>query len=67
MTEVLKEGPKTRTEIDTAYKDSDVPHEVPRRKFQEVVSALSGYLWDVTPNGTRKVYTLKESPALPLS
>ncbi|WP_339133851.1 MAG: hypothetical protein WGN25_13860 [Candidatus Electrothrix sp. GW3-4] len=40
---------------------------MPRHRFQEVVVTLSGYLWDVNPNGVRKVYRLKESPALPLA
>jgi hypothetical protein len=64
---LLKDGAAlTRTEIEQAYKDSDVPHEVPRRKFQDVISTLSGYLWDVTPDGTRKVYRLKEPAAWPV-
>lgn len=64
---LLKDGAAlTRTEIEQAYKDSDVPHEVPRRKFQDVISVLSGYLWEVTPDGTRKVYRLKEPAAWPI-
>jgi len=64
---LLKDGAAlTRTEIEQAYKDSDVPHEVPRRKFQDVISVLSGYLWEVTPDGTRRVYRLKEPTAWPV-
>lgn len=64
---LLKDGAAlTRTEIEQAYKNSDVPHEVPRRKFQDVISTLSGILWDVIPDGTRKVYRMKEPAAWPI-
>ena len=59
ITEELKSGSQNRTQLEKAYKDSYVRHEVSRRIFQDVLSTFAGELWTVERRGQNKFYTLK--------
>jgi hypothetical protein len=59
--EELAGGAMSRNELTAAYTDSDIRYEVPRRKFQDILMAFAGDLWDVKKVGRRKMFSLMQA------
>jgi hypothetical protein len=54
----LEGGPMSRKDLTAAYNDSDIKFEVPRRKFQEILMAFAGDIWDIKKAGRNKRFSL---------